>query len=105
MDDEHQPTRRIELTMHRPRLALYVGIKPTLVIGGRGQPTQWGPGTWQVPSDRTATIGVYLFTRVWRFGQAEIALAPEDDGVLEYRAPTLPFLRGRLVHRSAASGA
>lgn len=96
---------RIELTMRKPRFALYAGIKPTLVIGGRGQPTQWGPGTWQVPADTEATIGVYLFNRVWRFGQAEITLAPHDDAALEYRAPALPFLPGRLVRRSAATSA
>lgn len=93
-------TRRIELTMHRPRFALYAGIRPTLVIGGRGQPTQWGPGTWQVPSDKSVTIGVYLYNRVWRFGQAELVLDPEDASALEYRAPALPFLPGRLAHRS-----
>ncbi|KQY74322.1 hypothetical protein ASD13_12670 [Microbacterium sp. Root1433D1] len=92
-------TRRIELTMHRPRLALYAGIRPTLVIGGRGQPTQWGDGTWQVPADRHTTIGVYLYNRMWRFGQAELVLDPEDASALEYRAPVLPFLRGRLIHR------
>lgn len=89
-------TRRIELTMRRPRFALYAGIKPTLVIGERGQPTQWGHGTWQVPADRSVTIGVYLFNRVWRFGQAETTLDPEDADAWEYRAPMLPFLRGRL---------
>lgn len=88
--------RRIDLTMYKPRFALYAGIRPTLVIGERGQPTQWGRGTWQVPDDRTATIGVYLFNRVWRFGQAEYTLEPGDDTMLEYRAPALPFLRGRL---------
>lgn len=93
-------TRRIELTMRRPRFALYAGIRPTLVIGGRGQPTQWGLGTWQVPADRPVTIGVYLFNRLWRFGQAEFFLEPEDGSALEYRAPVLPFLPGRLAHRS-----
>jgi hypothetical protein len=93
-------TRRIELTMHRPRFALYAGIRPTLVIGGRGQPTQWGLGTWQVPADESVVIGVYLFNRLWRFGQAEFTLAPEDHSALEYRAPLLPFLAGRLGHRS-----
>lgn len=88
--------RLIELTMHKPWFALYAGIRPTLVIGERGQPTQWGRGTWQVPSDRTVTIGVYLFNRLWRFGQAELILDPEDAAAWEYRAPALPFLRGRL---------
>lgn len=94
MNTDPTHPRRIELTLHKPWFALYAGIRPTLVIGGRGQPTQWGLGTWQIPSDDPA-IGVYLFNRLWRFGQAEHTLAP-DDTALEYRAPALPFLPGRL---------
>ena len=89
-------TRRIELTMHKPWFALYAGVKPTLVIGGRGQPVQWGLGTWQVPSDQTAVIGVFLFNRLWRFGAAEFALEPHHTPALVYQAPTLPFLPGRI---------
>lgn len=89
-------SRRIELTLHKPWFALYAGVRPTLIIEGRGQPTQWGLGTWQVPSDRTVTVGVFLFNRVWRFGQADFTLEPHDVPALEYRAPTLPFLRGRI---------
>jgi hypothetical protein len=44
------------------------------------------------------TIGVFLFNRVWRFGQAEVALDVADDSAWEYRAPALPFLPGRLRH-------
>ena len=90
------PTRRIRLTLHRPWFALYARIRPTLVIGGRGQPAQWGEGTWQVSADETATIGVFLFNRVWRFGQAEYALAPDDAPALTYRAPALPVGSGRI---------
>ena len=89
-------TRRIELTLHRPWFALYAGVKPTLIIEGRGQPVQWGLGTWQVRSDETVAIGVFLFNRMWRFGQAEHALHPSDPPALVYRAPALPFVRGRL---------
>lgn len=89
-------TRRIELTLHKPWFALYFGVKPTLVIAGRGQPVQWGLGTWQVASDQTVVIGVFLFNRVWRFGEAEFALEPDDPPSLVYRAPALPFVRGRI---------
>ena len=92
--------RRIHLTLHKPRLALYARIKPTLVLGGRGQPTQWGEGTWLVPADRTVTIGVFLFNRMWRFGHAEITLSPDDTSALEYRAPVLPFLPGAFRRRT-----
>lgn len=89
-------TRRIELTMHKPWFALYAGVKPTLVIEGRGQPVQWGLGTWQVSSDQTVVLGVFLFNRLWRFGQAEFALEPDQGPSLVYRAPPLPFLPGRI---------
>lgn len=82
--------------MHKPWFALYFGVRPTLVIEGRGQPTQWGLGTWQVPSDQEVTLGVFLFNRLWRFGEAEFALQPDHEPALEYRAPALPFLPGRL---------
>jgi hypothetical protein len=90
------PTRRIELTMHRPWFALYGGVRPTLVIEGRGQPVQWGLGTWQVASDRPVALSVFLFNRMWRFGQAEVTLEPHDPPSLVYRAPALPFTRGRI---------
>ena len=96
MTDDAAGSRRITLTLHKPWFALYAGVRPTLVIDGRGQPAQWGEGTWQVSSMGTAPIGVYLFNRVWRFGQAEIALTSGDIPAIEYRAPALPFLRGRI---------
>lgn len=92
--------RRIQITMRKPWFALYWFVKPTLVISGRGQPVQWGVGTWQVPADEPVRLAVYLFNRLWRFGQAEIAVDPDAETV-EYHAPALPFLRGRT--RQAAS--
>ncbi len=89
-------SRRIELTLRRPWFRLYAGIRPTLVIRGHGQPTQWGHGTWQVPADESVTLGVFLFNRVWRFGQAEIAIEPGITATISYRAPVLPFGRGRI---------
>lgn len=93
---DDQSTRRIELTLHKPWFALYAGVRPTLVIGGRGQPVQWGLGTWQLPADETVMLGVFLFNRLWRFGQAEFEFEPHHAPTLEYRAPALPFLRGRM---------
>ncbi|WP_231563090.1 hypothetical protein [Microbacterium mangrovi] len=95
-------TRRIEITLQKPRFALYGRIKPTLVIGGRGQPTQWGLGTWQVPSDQTALISAFLYNRLWRFGQAEFVLDPIHAASLVYRAPVLPFGRGRIYVQTSA---
>ena len=97
-------TRRIQLTLHKPRLALYPSVRPTLVIEGLGHPAQWGLGTWQVASDQTVVVGVYLFNRLWRFGQAEFALEPHHPPSLRYQAPRLPFLRGRLrVHDASTA--
>lgn len=96
MNADDRATRRIELTLRRPWFALYWGVKPTLVMGCRGQPAQWGAGTWQVSADRTVIVGVYLFNRVWRFGATEFALEPQHPPALVYRAPALPFLRGRI---------
>ena len=98
-------TRRIQLTLHKPWFALYARVRPTLVIQGRGQPAQWGIGTWQLPSDQTVVVGVFLFNRLWRFGQAEFALEPAHAPSLVYHAPPLPFLRGRIrLHTSARTG-
>jgi hypothetical protein len=97
MTAEVPGTRRIELTLQKPWFALYARVRPTLVIAGRGQPAQWGVGTWQVPADETVLVGVYLFNRVWRFGRAEVALEPHEAPALRYRAPALPFVRGRIM--------
>ncbi|WP_322411089.1 hypothetical protein [Microbacterium invictum] len=98
MDAAQRPvTRRIELSLRKPALRLWGGIRPTLVIGGRGQPVQWGVGTWQVAADEPVELGVYLFVRGWRFGDAQVLLAPADPPTLTYRAPILPFGRGRFL--------
>lgn len=88
------PTRRLELTLRKPWIGWWP--KPTVVFGGRGQPAQWGTGTWQVAADEPTVVGVYLFNQLWRFGEAEIVLHPEDTAVLRYAPPPLPFLRGHL---------
>lgn len=101
MADPTGATRRIDLRLHKPRLALFAGVRPTLVVAGRGQPVQWGAGTWQVPAGESVVVGVYLYTRLWYFGRAEVTVRPEHTGVLVYRAPVLPFGRGRLVIASS----
>ncbi len=94
MPDEN---RRIELILRRPRLALWAGVRPTLVIGGHGQPTQWGAGTWQVSASEPVELRVFLFVRGWRFGDAVTTLLPETTGPLIYRAPALPLGAGRFA--------
>lgn len=102
--DADPPTRRIDLTLHKPWFALYARIRPTVIVGSRGHPAQWGRGTWQVSSDETVVIGVFLYNRVWRFGQAEFALEGHHAPALRYRAPALPFIRGRIRLDTDRSG-
>ena len=90
------PVRRVTIDLHRPLLAPYFGLRPTIVIEGRAQPTQWGTGTWQVPADADAHVSVFLFRFGMTSGRASAVLRPEDAPALRYRAPWLPFLRGRL---------
>lgn len=92
MPEDAAPVTRIELLLEKPPVGWYP--KPTVVIEGRGQPAQWGRGTWQVEAG--STVGVFLFNRLWRFGSAEATLSDEVPAILRYRAPLLPFGRGRL---------
>jgi hypothetical protein len=71
-------------------------MRPTIVIEGRGQPTQWGTGTWQVPADRATTVTVFLHWRGITWGTASRSVAPGDAPGLRYRAPWLPGLPGRI---------
>jgi hypothetical protein len=88
--------RRLTLELRKP-----VGLfpKPTVVIDGRGHPAQWGIGTWQVSTIESTEIRVFLFNRVWRYGEATAVVDP-GTVALTYRAPVLPFLRGRLLSAS-----
>lgn len=91
MPDLATPTIRIELNLTKPPLGWYP--RPTVVVDGRGHPAQWGTGTWQL--EPGATIGVYLFNRLWRFGAA--TTTADGPGVLRYRAPWLPVGGGRIT--------
>jgi hypothetical protein len=85
---------RIELVLVSPLLSVNLGVRPTVVVAGRGQPAQWGSGTWQLPEgDRS--VGVYLFNRAWRYGSATLSVPPGATQVV-YRAPRLPFGSGRI---------
>ena len=91
------PTRRVSIDLRRWPLGIYFGLKPTIVIEGRAQPTQWGVGTWQLPADRDAEIAVFLYQAGMTWGRAAITLRPDDAPALEYRAPWLRFRPGRLT--------
>ena len=95
----HAKPHRLELTLHKPLLSWRA--KPTVVIGGRGQPAQWGVGTWQVPleTERVGSSGVlrvFVFNRLWRFGTAVYVFGEQLPEALVYHPPLLPFLPGRI---------
>ncbi|MFS0715058.1 hypothetical protein ABC195_14380 [Microbacterium sp. 2P01SA-2] len=90
-----RPGRRVTLELRRPALHLIPAARPTVVIGGRGQPAQWGVGTWLVPEDDVVEITVFLFNRAWRFGEARAVLQPGDTD-LTYRPPLIPIGPGRV---------
>ncbi len=87
-------SRRFELTLRRPWLGWT--SKPTVVLDGRGQPAQWGTGTWQISAEGPTVVGVFLFNRLWKFGVAELILEGGQPAALVYSAPWLPFLPGSL---------
>ncbi len=87
-------TRRFELTLKKHWLGWFP--KPTVVLNGRGNPSQWGTGTWMVAAEGETVVGVFLFNRLWRFGEAEISVDGDGPAAVVYTAPFLPFLRGRL---------
>lgn len=89
---------RTVVVLARPRFSFHPGVRPTVVVDGRGQPAQWGIGTWQLAEG--AVVGVYLFNRLWRYGVAEMHLPPGAVRV-EYTAPWWPFGRGRLTSSSS----
>lgn len=101
------PPRRLELTLRKPLFSWR--SKPTVVIGGLGQPAQWGVGTWQLPpaDARLGTSGVlrvFVYNRLWRFGAAVFIFGEQQPEALVYTPPLLPFLPGRLREGQRSAG-
>ncbi|MHA7270626.1 hypothetical protein [Arthrobacter sp. HLT1-20] len=86
--------RRFELTLHKPWLGWFP--KPTVVVNGTAQPAQWGTRNWKVPGSGNAEVSVFLFNRLWKFGEADFVVEPGADVALVYSAPWLPFLPGKV---------
>ncbi|MET4004412.1 MULTISPECIES: hypothetical protein [Arthrobacter] len=93
-------TRRFEMTLSKPKLGWYP--RPTVVVSGDAQPAQWGTRNWKVPEAQELTVTVFLFNRLWKYGEASFVLRPGADGPFYYRAPWLPFGQGRINNASAA---
>lgn len=92
--DTPKATRRFEMTLSKPKLGWYP--KPTVVVNGDAQPTQWGTRNWKVPGAGETTVTVFLYNRMWKFGEASFVVGTDDAGPFRYRAPWLPFLPGRI---------
>lgn len=90
------PTRRVAIDLRGGALGL-LGVRPTIVVGGRAQPSQWGVGTWQLPADGDAEVAVFLYRFGVTWGRAAHTIGPEDAPALVYRAPLLPSRPGRLA--------
>lgn len=94
-----EPQHRLQLTLNKPLFSWRA--KPTVVIDGRGQPAQWGIGTWQLPDNAgragaSGVMRVFVFNRLWRFGTAVYVFGEQPPAALVYTPPLLPFLRGQL---------
>ena len=89
------PTRRLTLDLRPWPLRVTFGVRPTVVVDGRTEPAQWGVGTWLIAADRPVEVTVFLFVAGIRFGVASHAVDAAETR-LEYRAPWLPVLRGRM---------
>lgn len=86
-------TRRVTIDLRRPRLNLLFGVRPTIVINGSTQPTQWGVGTWQCDAEHDS-VEVFLFVAGVAFGRASTHLG--EDGAT-YVAPRVPLRPGRFI--------
>ncbi|MEV8145549.1 hypothetical protein [Specibacter sp. NPDC078709] len=92
MTDTPQALHRFELTLRKPWLGFFP--KPTVVIDGVAQPTQWGTRNWKIRGE--VEVSVFLHNRFWTFGRAKFTVESGATAPLIYSAPWLPFLPGRI---------
>ena len=94
MNPAAKEIRRFELTLRKPWPGWVP--KPTVVVNGTAQPTQWGTRNWKVPGTDSVTVTIFLFNRMWRFGEVEFAVGPGDGQQFTYSAPWLPYGPGKI---------
>lgn len=85
---------RFELTLHK-RWPGWVP-KPTVVINGEAQPTQWGTRNWKVPGTEPVSVTIFLFNRLWKFGEVQFTVVRDEGQRSTYVAPWLPFGPGKI---------
>ncbi|WP_062007725.1 hypothetical protein [Arthrobacter alpinus] len=83
-----------QLTLRKPWLGWFP--KPTVVVNGVAQPAQWGTRNWKVPGEGAATVTIFLFNRMWKFGEVRFEAVPGTTEALLYSAPWLPFGPGKI---------
>lgn len=93
MNSDQSHIRTFHLTLHKPLLGL--GPKPTVVVDGSAQPAQWGQRNWKVSGDGARTVTVFLFNRMWKYGEASFSVEPGEGQAFTYRPPLLPFGAGK----------
>ena len=94
MNPAPQEIRRFELTLRKPWLGWVP--KPTVVVNGTAQPAQWGTRNWKVHGTDSVPVAVFLFNRLWRFGEVQFTVGPNDGQKFRYSAPWLPFGPGKV---------
>lgn len=99
MNSAANEIRRFELTLRKPRLGWFP--KPTVVVNGMAQPTQWGTRNWKVPGAEATEVSIFLFNRLWKFGEVRFTVQPGAQTPLIYSAPWLPLGPGKLRNAAA----
>ncbi|WP_449373983.1 hypothetical protein [Arthrobacter psychrolactophilus] len=64
--------------------------------GRRGSARAVGDPELEGPGDGAITVNIFLFNRLWKFGEADFTVAAGGSGAWRYSAPWLPFLPGKL---------
>lgn len=88
-------TRRFEMTLSKPKLGWFPN--PTVVVNGDAQPTLWGTRNWKVPGEDSVQVEIFVFNRLWKFGQACFTVSVDGPQRFAYRAPLLPFGGGKIT--------
>lgn len=94
MNSNASAPHRFKLTLRKPWLGWFP--KPTVVVNGDAQPTQWGTRNWKVRGEDPASVRIFVYNRLWTYGEVEFVVAPDATAPLVYSAPWLPFLPGKV---------
>lgn len=94
MNADASEINTFQLVLKKPLIPW--GPKPTVVVDSLAQPTQWGTRSWKVKGSEARSVSIFLFNRFWKYGQVEFDVLPGSGASFEYKAPLLPFLKGKI---------